>query len=193
MRALWIAILMVAITSEPALTPERPELVMPKGDSEKTRTTDYLKRGEYFLSLFTDACQTAKYDDPCIIHASPGGFVYEFRRAALELAGKFKQTVVIDGPCASACVLFADYGKAWVCITDRATFQFHKVRVYDENKKFLWYEDPEHLPEVSSWVALNGGYPRDGELAMSNAEAKKIWRSCNLNPPLPRPKPQPPR
>jgi hypothetical protein len=120
--------------------------------------------------------------EPCVIRESGGGFVPLFMKA--------REQVIIDGACASACVLFADYARSKICVTPWAVFGFHKGTHY--NLATLSYGlpsstlrfDPPHSGDIDGWVKVRGGYPYDGILWMSATEAVRFWRPCPLPFPL---------
>jgi hypothetical protein len=98
---------------------------------------------------------------------------------------------MIDGDCASACVILADEARPRVCITERAVFWFHKgynrtVKPDDPNYRF----DPIQSPDITAWVMEHGGFPADDEhmLDMHADEAQWFWPMCIRDPsaPLPR-------
>ena len=97
-----------------------------------------------------------------------------------------KRLVVIDGPCISACVIFADQARSRVCVTSRAQFGFHKARdiavaplrggamLYME----LGRSDPPHSRDIARWVKRHGGFPSEGLLVMSAKQATQFWHRC---------------
>lgn len=133
---------------------------------------------------------------PCIIRSNPGGNLYAFQSAARQVLAGARELVVIDGLCASGCAIFADMARARVCITRRADFQLHKGRSFVPRKVanaerlvFVGYFDPPHSEDIASWVKQHGGFPEKGMLRLPYAEAAKIWRTCELTAPIPRPHP----
>jgi hypothetical protein len=63
--------------------------------------------------------------DPCVVEDSAGGKVSVFQEAGYAVDKGARTLVIIDGLCASACVLFADIARRKVCITEWAMFGFH--------------------------------------------------------------------
>jgi hypothetical protein len=120
--------------------------------------------GYNFAAGFLDAC-----GDPCIIRQNRGGALINFEMlGALVLVRK--KTIIIDGPCASACALFADLARQYVTITQRASFHFHKTSNED---------DPPHSPDIARWVNDHGGFPAfksDCLTQMPFEEARRFWR-----------------
>jgi hypothetical protein len=124
--------------------------------------------------------------DPCVIRSCPGGNVAVFRAAAQAVAyGNVRSRIVVDGPWASACALFADVMRSRVCITPRASFGFHKGTTHQlyftpdyvvavERNRF----DPTHSPDIDRWVRARKGYPARGMLKMSFHEARRFWPVC---------------
>jgi hypothetical protein len=124
--------------------------------------------------------------EPCVIRFSPGGEVRTFQAAALAVRAGSKRLVVIDGPCISACAIFADLARTRVCITDRATFGFHKAQRIGVRrlgngtirKLDLGRYDPPHSSDIAHWVRRNGGYPVEGLRMMGTKQAAQFWRRC---------------
>lgn len=124
--------------------------------------------------------------DPCVIHYSPGGEVEKFQAAARAVRAGARRLVVIDGPCISACAVFADMARMRVCITRRASFGFHKATVmgmYQRNDgsysmRRLAREDPPHSRDIANWVYRNGGFPARGVRTMNARQASAFFRRC---------------
>jgi hypothetical protein len=122
--------------------------------------------GEHFAKGFLAAC-----GEPCIITANGGGRLDHFLALAAAVKAQ-KRTVIIAGPCFSACAIFADFARENVCITAAARFGFH--RSSNEN-------DPPQSPDIAAWVEAHGGYPANssGKLTMMEAAAVgQFWRTC---------------
>jgi len=126
--------------------------------------------------------------NPCFIGYNPGG-----DRMMFALAGKAATLhpdlrFVIDGPCKSACVIFADIARERVCITKQASFWFHQGYSRGKWKGDIYYTDfsedaprfvPGHSPDVDQWVRTTGaGYPTIGFTIMPIWDAEKIWPYC---------------
>jgi len=60
----------------------------------------------------------------CTITKNLGGVPYLFKKTAEEVLGN-NTKVVIDGPCYSACVIFASYARKNACLTVRARMLIH--------------------------------------------------------------------
>ncbi|HEV2125120.1 MAG TPA: hypothetical protein VGW38_20410 [Chloroflexota bacterium] len=126
--------------------------------------------------------------NPCVITYSPGGNVATFMSAAQAVRAGAKKLVVIDGPCISACAIFADVARAKVCITDRAKFGFHKASGFTVQRRAdgraavraLGRRDPPHSRDIARWVQQRGGFPRDGLRVMTAREAGQFWRRCSM-------------
>lgn len=122
----------------------------------------------------------------CVVKSNPGGSVRLFQAAAAEVLAGAKRLVVIDGPCASACVIFADLAREKVCITKRASFRFHKASLISvtamadgsRRMRLVAREDPPHSDDINRWVYRNGGFPSQGLRVMSSRQAQAFWRSC---------------
>jgi hypothetical protein len=100
----------------------------------------------------------------CTITYSPGGRIDLFHKQ-LEIARHDQIKVVIDGPCISACTVFAEKMRPNVCITRRAQFEFHNATVVVKNRigevTDTYREDPSELysADILAWVNGNGGFP----------------------------------
>lgn len=149
-----------------------------------TTSTSYAQssRGSAYEAVF-GPCR----GETCVIRNNPGGDVRKFLAAAAEVRRGPKRMIVIDGPCASACAIFADVARKRVCITDRASFGFHKASVFraqDLGGVRKWERvrrhDPEHSRDIANWVYRNGGFPMKGLNVMSAHEAAQFWRRCEL-------------
>lgn len=134
--------------------------------------------------------------DSCVVKKNLGGEMREFQQAARELLMSPKLVVVVDGFCASGCAIFADAAREKVCITERSAFLFHKgknVRPMVVAGKPIYvvesYFDPPQSKDIDGWVRKEGGYPEKGFRPMPYSVASRIWKTCELKPPLPRPRP----
>jgi hypothetical protein len=124
----------------------------------------------------------------CVIRSSPGGEVRRFLAASAAVLGGAKRLVVIDGPCYSACAIFADVAREKVCVTDRAAFGFHKATVMRASRgedgrrqlRPIARHDPRHSSDIDAWVRNKGGFPARGFQMMSAREAAQFWRRCEL-------------
>jgi hypothetical protein len=118
---------------------------------------------EAFADGFLAAC-----GDPCWIGFNPGGFVGSYQALARKVVATGRR-VIINGPCSSACALFADKARPMVRITDAAVFGFHRTSA----------ETPMPLSgDIDGWVSTHGGYPAfaSGDLTlMTFADAKAFW------------------
>ncbi len=131
--------------------------------------------------VFGDTCRYPI----CRITESEGGAMEPFLLAGAVINTEEKGLLIIDGPCASACALAADLARDKTCITELATFEFHKWRTSDSFEIFGWqisivteYGDPPQSESIDAWVQTHGGYPYAGTLEMPNAEARTFWRQC---------------
>jgi hypothetical protein len=123
----------------------------------------------------------------CVVRFNPGGELETFLAASAAVRAGAKRLVVIDGPCYSACAIFADLTRDKVCITERASFGFHKARVFASlrgSRGRRWREvarhDPKHSRDIASWVYRNGGFPSNGFTVMGPRAASRFWRKCEI-------------
>lgn len=117
----------------------------------------------------------------CFIRDSPGGE----QKAIIAEARRYK-LIVIDGRCDSACEDVAERYRHKIRITERASFGFHQVQIWqprlihgrscmaDTGVRY----PTKHLPAIQKWINARGGEPRNGMLEMRFKDAKKmgIWR-----------------
>jgi hypothetical protein len=124
----------------------------------------------------------------CVVQHNPGGDIELFKRAARELVTEGKR-LVIDGVCASACVILADIARRNTCVTPSAKMQVHQAMVVrftgqtvgsggNAVAELVRREDPPHSPDIDRWVRGHGGYPADGVMQIPVSQARKFWASC---------------
>ncbi len=125
----------------------------------------------------------------CVIKNNPGGDVDLFQQAAHEVVWERKR-LVIDGLCASACVILADMARRNTCITSRARIAVHKasivqmVRTTVANRKVtvgkvVGREDPPQSNDINRWVKAHGGYPTEGMRVIPVKDAQQFWPMCS--------------
>ncbi len=109
--------------------------------------------------------------DPCVVVSNNGGRITTFREAGNAIRSGAGQTLIIDGFCASACMVMADRARPRVCITSRATFAYHKTN---------WNRPLPLSADLHGWIMRNGSYPEfDGTPGiMSNEVAQRFWKQC---------------
>jgi hypothetical protein len=138
-----------------------------------------------------------------------GGYIYRYLTAA-RIIRLMDRHLTINGPCGSACVVLADFARPNVCITEYASFHFHKSRKEVPGRiaqKPGWilsntgrrgpperkYDDPPHSPEIAGWVNAHGGFPLSdsvwGWLPMPFQDAAEFWPICGG---VPHPRLRPP-
>ena len=146
-----------------------------------------MRRLSYALALaaviltLTCVAACAPLGPPSTVYGDGGGVVhaYVLRAAASRSSAR---VLVLDGVCASACVVWFDRARPNACVTRQSTFRFHMMtttwangttKVSDRTAHF-------HSPDIAAWVASRGGAPRDGWLDMTGAEAIDggYWREC---------------
>jgi hypothetical protein len=111
---------------------------------------------------------------PCVLNYSGGGFNIDFEIASLIINYWPEQHLIINGPCISACTILADLSFNKTCITDNASFYYHKSSMETISYGYSRY--------VLDWIAQHGGFPdfRSGKtLQMSREAVHKHWRSCS--------------
>lgn len=123
--------------------------------------------------------------DPYRITHSLGGDLYQFLMAAEAVKHGVKKKIIIDGFCASACVVFADVVRKYACITPRARFGIHRGTMTWKRPGVLgayhiesiYYRVP-HSADIDTWIDEKGGQPYEGLLMMEAHEARKFWKAC---------------
>jgi len=125
----------------------------------------------------------------CTIRNNPGGDVQLFQAAAQEVLDEGKR-LVIDGFCASACVVLADIARANTCITTDAQIAVHKASIIRVTGKtvvdgrevptgrLLRREDPPDSDDINEWVYAHGGYPTKGVKIIPVKDARQFWPMC---------------
>lgn len=110
--------------------------------------------------------------DPCVVQSNNGGRVVDFEDAADAIRAGARKQVVIDGYCASSCMVMADRARGRVCITSRAVFAYHKTN----------YGRPIPLRrDLRRWIVRSGGgFPAFHATPgiMPNHVAQRFWRRC---------------
>lgn len=157
-----------ALDKWPRLMGAWPGFRLPNGTGGKPAppVIEFGADAEGFAEGFLDAC-----GHPCTIRGSGGGRLDRFLQLAAAI-NREQRTVVIDGPCYSACSLLADRARANVCITPNAEFGFH--RGSDESIA-------PYSGDLVAWVELNGGFPAfsTGLLTkMDAATARAFFAPC---------------
>jgi hypothetical protein len=119
------------------------------------------------LSRAVGACS-----DPCVVQSNHGGRVVDFEDAADAIRAGARKQVIIDGYCASSCMVMADRARARVCITSRAVFAYHKTN----------FNRPIPLrSDLRRWIMRSGGgFPAFHATPgiMPNHVAQRFWRRC---------------
>ena len=108
--------------------------------------------------------------NPCTIVRNTGGRIIDFEDAGNAIrAGR--QRLVIDGYCASACMVMADRARPRACITPSAVFGYHKTN--------FGRPIPLHA-DLNGWIMRHGGFPRFGSTpgTMPNSVARQFWPMC---------------
>jgi hypothetical protein len=143
----------------------------------KTRAHIFLLVITFLSALAAPACAEVR------ILASPGGEVGPF----LELFERVRasgETVVIDGPCLSACTLvLSTVPNDRICVTRRAVLGFHAARSMDSRGRL--YAEPEasalvlqtYPSPVHSWIRRHGGLT-SRTLLLRGRELAAIYPVC---------------
>jgi hypothetical protein len=112
--------------------------------------------------------------DPCTIQNNNGGVIADFENAGDAISGGARQMLVIDGFCASACMVMADRARPRACITLRAQFGYHETN----------YSRPIPLhADLNDWIMGHGGFPSYNRMGiMPNDAAQQFWPLCSQDP-----------
>jgi hypothetical protein len=121
--------------------------------------------------------------DEVRILSSRGGEVTQFIDMFDHLR-KSGDSVVIDGPCLSACTLvLSAVPKHRICVTRRAVLGFHAARLIDEHDRF--HAQPEatkimyemYPSAIRSWIDRHGGLTSH-VLLLQGSELASFYRVC---------------
>jgi hypothetical protein len=109
--------------------------------------------------------------DPCTIQSNNGGVIADFENAGDAIHAGARQMLVIDGFCASACMVMADRARPRACITSRAQFGYHETN----------YNRPIPLQtDLNDWIMSHGGFPSYTRMGiMPNDAAQQFWPLCS--------------
>jgi hypothetical protein len=110
--------------------------------------------------------------NPCTVQSNNGGVIVDFEAAGDAIRAGARQKLVINGFCASACMVMADRARPRACITSSAVFAYHKTN----------YNRPIPLSsDLRGWIVRHGGFPSFGETPgiMSNDVAQHFWPLCS--------------
>jgi hypothetical protein len=112
--------------------------------------------------------------DPCTIQNNNGGVIADFENVGDAISGGARQMLVIDGFCASACMVMADRARPRACITSRAQFGYHETN----------YNRPIPLhADLNEWIMGHGGFPSYNRMGiMPNDAAQQFWPLCSQDP-----------
>lgn len=128
-----------------------------------------------------EACGT-----PCVVNVNHGGNIDAFLDATHRLVSEGR-SLVINGPCDSACSLAAAIARPHVCITARATFGLHKGTVSQGGVALSRFDMTAMYPrDIAHWIHRKGGLPgvdvHDRRLLiMQNRDARRFFRVCRLD------------
>lgn len=109
--------------------------------------------------------------NPCTVQSNGGGIIVDFERAGDAIRGGARQKLVIDGYCASACMVMADRARPRACITSNAQFGYHKT---------TWNRPIPLHADLHGWIMRHGGFPSNqGMGIMPNEVAQHYWPLCS--------------
>jgi tetratricopeptide (TPR) repeat protein len=134
----------------------------------------------------------------CHVQNNGGGANQAFRSIADYIYSK-GMTMVVDGRCASACVLLAEE-LLWkdprpgilpsVCVTTNVDFRFHQTYQLKDPKgpvaewNVVYRGTGRHNPAVQRWLDANGGNPQallsKDSRRMPAEVATAIWPQCKI-------------
>jgi hypothetical protein len=110
--------------------------------------------------------------NPCVVFGSSGGRVTDFEAAGDAIRSGARNRLVIDGYCASSCMVMADRARPRACITPRVVFAYHKTN---------WGRPIPLRADLRGWIMHHGGFPSFGANmgVMPNEVAKHFWPQCD--------------
>jgi hypothetical protein len=125
----------------------------------------------------------------CTIRDNRGGDVDLYRRAAKEVLAEGKN-LIIDGYCASACVVLMDLARSRTCITPDAEIAVHQTSIMEVPAdaviagpdvpagRLIRRADPPQSDDINRWVSARGGYPTEGVMIIPLNAARTFWPLC---------------
>ncbi len=133
------------------------------------------------------------HEDPCVIRDNLGGSPRFYKRAAKEALKKGTRFVV-DGTCASSCVIFASRVRKNLCITKKARMEIHYgvlVEGFGDDSGTSTVEGfrrfvtrvssfvPDYGKDITSWALKNHKLPDGAKVyTMTHTEALQFWKPC---------------
>ena len=118
------------------------------------------------------------------IQSSAGGVIGDYLKLFM-LAREAGHTVVIDGPCLSACTLVLSVmPRNRICVTRKAVLGFHAAWMPDEDGKVHTHRGATRLmmatyPQgVRKWIDRRGGLSRK-TLLLRGRELNAMYRVCS--------------
>ena len=117
------------------------------------------------------------------IQSSPGGRIGDYL-AMFALVRQSGQSVIIDGPCLSACTLVLSVmPRSRICVTRRALLGFHAAWTPGRRGRTLTHAEATNLMmetypvPVRDWIARHGGLTRR-LILLRGSELGKLYASC---------------
>jgi hypothetical protein len=113
--------------------------------------------------------------EDCVVRSNGGGSIVYFEDAATVIR-RTRKKLIIDGFCASACMVMADRARPRTCITERAVFAYHNT-----NRNY-----PIPLrSDLHRWIMRHGGYPafHGTPGIMPNEVAQRYFPRCKPSQP----------
>jgi hypothetical protein len=126
-----------------------------------------LSRGAAAIARAVGGCS-----NPCTIQSNSGGVIVDFEAAGNAIRAGARQKLIINGFCASACMVMADRARPRACITSSAVFAYHKTN----------YNRPIPLSgDLRGWIVRHGGFPEFHGTPgiMPNQVARRFWPVCS--------------
>jgi hypothetical protein len=136
-----------------------------------------------FLAGALSILATSQADAVVRISRDHGGQIgpYLYAFAVLRSIG---ESVIIDGPCLSACTLVLGVlPKEKICVTPRARLGFHAAWERDrQGRKKISKAGTEvvmkiYPPEIRSWIQKNGGL-NDKLIYLQGPELATMYQAC---------------
>ena len=117
------------------------------------------------------------------IQSSPGGRIGDYL-AMFAIVRQSGQSVIIDGPCLSACTLVLSVmPRNRICVTRRAVLGFHAAWTPGRKGRALTHAEATTLMmetypvPVRDWIARHGGLTRR-LILLRGPELGKLYASC---------------
>lgn len=127
-------------------------------------------------SVIKEVFNCTSYTEECVVKENPGGAVVAFIAAAFDIL-EHKTPVRIIGECASACTMFADKARPYVCVTQDTVMRFHAASKV-EHGHVTERLDVSYSDDLQAWINSRGGLPEEGLIVLAGDALLRYWPLC---------------